>query len=88
MSTVNVVEGPVAKNFYFPGLGGAILFGNFNLGCPLDRLVISLRRTTIFPFLLDRTLAPSKRVRSLRPHGHGPQFGTLWMVMKFLHSLI
>jgi len=38
MSTVNVVEGPVAKNFYFPGLGGAILFGNFNLGCPLDRL--------------------------------------------------
>ena len=22
-------------------------------------------------------MAPSKRVRSLRPHGHGPQFGTL-----------
>jgi len=35
MSTVNVVERPVAMNFYpkvFPGLGGAILFGNFNLG--------------------------------------------------------
>ena len=31
MSTVNVVERPVAMNFYskaFPGLGGAILFGD------------------------------------------------------------
>jgi len=31
-----LVERPVAMNFYpkaFSGLGGAILFGNFNLGC-------------------------------------------------------
>ena len=35
---VNVVERPVAMNFYskaFPGLGGAILFGNFSLGFSL-----------------------------------------------------